>query len=68
MPSGLIVFDYHRFLVVVVLLVELIRAKSIVVESDKREFPTSMEKTMTKQRRHSIFDDKNTAVLGELVR
>ena len=68
MPSGLIVIDYHRFLVVVVLLVELVRAKSIVSESDKREYPTSVEKTMTKQRRNSIFDDKNTAVLGELVR
>jgi hypothetical protein len=66
MPCGLIVFDCH-LLVIVVILVEFVVSKSIFIDKDQREFPMSRDKLMKKDRRHSIFDDKNRAVLGELV-
>lgn len=67
MPCGLIVFDCYR-LVIVVLLVEFVLSKSIFINPDQqREMTMSGEKLMKKDRRHSIFDDKNRAVLGELV-
>ncbi len=66
MPCGLIVFDCH-LLVIVVILVELVVSKSIVIDQDQRELPMSREKYIKKDRRHSIFDDKNRAILGELV-
>jgi hypothetical protein len=65
MPCGLIVFDCH-LLVIVVILVELVVSKSILIDQDQRELPMSREKFIKKDRRHSIFDDKNRAVLGEL--
>ncbi|CAF1646201.1 unnamed protein product [Adineta ricciae] len=65
MPCGLIVLDCQLF-VVVVFLVGLVSSRSVYFDSDQREFTTSREKLMKKDRRHSIFDDKNRAVLGEL--
>ena len=66
MPCGLIVFDCHRF-VIVLLLLEFVLSGSTFLEHDQRELTISREKLMKKDRRHSIFDDKNRAVLGELV-
>jgi hypothetical protein len=66
MPCGLIVFDCH-LLVIVVILVEFVVSRSILIDKDQRELPMSSEKLMKKDRRHSIFDDKNRAILGELV-
>ncbi|CAF0728845.1 unnamed protein product [Adineta steineri] len=65
MPCGLIVFDCH-LLFVVVILVELVISRPILIDKDQREFTTSPGRIMKKDRRHSIFDDKNRAVLGEL--
>ena len=66
MPCGLIVFDCH-LLVVVVILIELVVSRSILIDREQRDLTTSSDKIMKKDRRHSIFDDKNRAVLGELV-
>jgi len=65
MPCGLIVFDC-QLLVVVVILVELVVSRPIFIDKDQRN--SSINHLMKKDRRHSIFDDKNKAVLGELVR
>ncbi len=66
MPCGLIVFDCH-LLIIVVILVEFVVSRSILIDKDQRELPMSRDKILKKDRRHSIFDDKNRAVLGELV-
>jgi ribosomal protein S17 len=66
MPCGLIVFDCH-LLVVVVILIELVVSRSISIDREQRDLTTLSEKIMKKDRRHSIFDDKNRAILGELV-
>lgn len=67
MPCGVIVFDYHLLVVIVIILVELVVSRPILIDKDQRELSMSNEKLTKKDRRHSIFDDKNRAVLGELV-
>lgn len=66
MPCGLIVSDCH-LLVVVVILVEFVASRSVLIDKDQRELSMPKEKFLKKDRRHSIFDDKNRAILGELV-
>ncbi|CAF0993511.1 unnamed protein product [Rotaria magnacalcarata] len=65
MPCGLIILNCH-LLFVVVILIEIVLSRPILIDRDQRELATSKDKIMNKDRRHSIFDDKNRAVLGEL--
>lgn len=65
MPCGLFVFDCYPILLLLLLLVillEPVQSRSLVLPSS-----SSAERLTAKDRRHSIFDDKNGASLGELV-
>lgn len=66
MPCGLIVLDCHLIFAVVIL-IELVVSRPILIDRDQRESAATTDKIMNKDRRHVIFDDKNRAVLGELV-
>lgn len=67
MPCGLSVFDCQLLVVVVVILVELVVPRPISIDKDQRTSSITITNNfMKKDRRHSIFDDSNKAVLGEL--
>lgn len=67
MPCGLIV-SIRLFFFVIIYLVHSSWSRSILFDRNQRDSIISIEKNFTKERRHSIFDDKNGAILGELVR
>ena len=66
MPCGLIIFSCY-FTFVVIILVEIIASRPISIDRNQRELMITKDQTMNKYKRHSIFDDKNRADLGELV-
>jgi len=65
MPCGLIV-SIRLFFFVIIYLVHSSWSRSILFDRNQRDSIISIEKNFTKERRHSIFDDKNGAILGEL--